>query len=433
MEDKGKPQDIATQTEIPVSSIASKNAESVSFVNLVIKNKVLLGLVVAVIVIFILGGTLVQNYLINSKAQKFVNDGKSAVVKGDYKKAQDDYKQALAIKKNDPEILAHLIDAFSIEGNQKGQEDQSLKSSQPYIDEALKTGQNDVAALLAIGYAYETAGEYQKALESYYRAIKLDPKSADAWFHYGHAKEFLGQKDDAKKAYDTAYSLNPKNPSVLMVRANNLFSQGKKEEAFQAFKLASDTKDMNPTLKAEALTGAALVRGEQDNYSHVLEARDIAKEAANADPNFSPALATYGYYLFLTTRGEDLDTSYSYVKKAIEKNYKITRNYILLGQIFRAEKDYDGAISIINEAIKRAEVDNTILSPADRTLAKGDYTYELAKTYSMSKVGLDSFSLIKNAISLNPNVRKFIANDYKSNGIFNELSGNSEFLKLIGS
>ncbi len=394
------------------------------------KKKVLIVLVIVILLVLVGFEFIIGSKHQNSKVTKLIENSKIAVIKGDYKTAQANYNQALKIDKKNSQALSGMIDAISLEGNKTGNEFDSFKLSQPYIDEALKDNGGDTDVLVSVGYAYETEGDYQTALKYYEKAIKADSKSASAWFHRGHVLEFLGEKDKADLDYEKAFELDPNNPQVLMVHGNILLSQANFQASYESFKKASQQPLIDNQTKAEALTAASFVRRSYDNFEHMTDALALSKQAVETDPTFSPALGTHGYNLILikkTQEGKEL------IQEAIKANPRITRNYYYMGITLRGEGDYEGALQYLNTAISKAEDDNTVFSREDRAALKGTYTYELAKTYTIAGIQTDTYSLLARAVELNPNMKSQIKADYEKIGFFKELSNNQQFLTMINS
>jgi len=370
----------------------------------------------------------------NMKPQKqnsadLVNQAKVEANSGNYKQAEADLSQALKLKPGDPAILSPLIQSFAEEGNETGSESNSLIQAIPYINQALKSNSTNPEILIAVGFAYETAGQYNTA-ESYYKKVTtIDPNSADTWFHLGHIEEFLGNRQEANADYNKAYGLDPNNPNVLIVRGNMLVSQGNQQAAFESFQKAATEPGINNQTKAEALTGASLVRRSQNNFEYMSDALSISQQAVDSDPNSSTALGTYGYNLVLSGNSSE---GINYLQKAIAANPKITRNYFQLALVLKMDNNDPEAINYLKQAISYAENDNTLLSQKDRQAAKADYTYELAIIYDESGSSQNILPLLTDALTQNPSLVQDAKINFDKNGLFKSLASNQEFLKLIG-
>ena len=64
------------------------------------------------------------------------------------------------------------------------------------------------------GIEYFSLSQYEKAIKSYDKAIRLNPKTANAYNKRGVAYQALGQYDKAIQDYDEAIRLHPENASA---------------------------------------------------------------------------------------------------------------------------------------------------------------------------------------------------------------------------
>jgi len=74
------------------------------------------------------------------------------------------------------------------------------------------------------------AGQYQRALELFTQAQRLDPGGAKPHYYVGGALEKLDRPDSARVEYDTAIRIDPKYVDALTGLGKLLRKQGKKEE-----------------------------------------------------------------------------------------------------------------------------------------------------------------------------------------------------------
>ncbi|HVZ12115.1 MAG TPA: tetratricopeptide repeat protein [Patescibacteria group bacterium] len=418
---------VSSATEIPISDLKrSANSSKIPFD--ISKVRVKTAAIGLIVVLAVLGGIFVVSKFFAKSTKKTVINAQQATYEGKYTDAKKLYQEELTKKKNDPEALAGLINTISLDGNQSGTEKKALAESQQYINTALSTSPNNVNVLIAAGYAYETAGDYQKAYEYYSKATSVNPKSSDAWFHLGHASQFLGKDDEAKKDFDTAYSLDKNNPAVLMELANESYSANKLEDAFQYFKKASEIPSQTLQSKTEALVGAATVRGLQDNYQHIDESVSLAELAVRLNPTYSPALAIYGYDLYLIGNKAD---GVKYLKRATVLNPRVSKTYYILGLIYRKTNDNSNAIDSFKKAVATADDDNTMYTVQDRNTMKGYYEYDLARTYDLVGVKDGVVDLISDSVRINPTIKPLVAEDVNQKGYFKNLTSDLKTKSLL--
>ncbi|MDH4080330.1 MAG: tetratricopeptide repeat protein [Nitrospira sp.] len=57
-------------------------------------------------------------------------------------------------------------------------------------------------------------GKIEVAIEGFQKAIKADPKSAEAQYNLGLSFDRMGKHDEAKEAFKEATALSPTNPAI---------------------------------------------------------------------------------------------------------------------------------------------------------------------------------------------------------------------------
>ncbi len=431
--DQDQPKNVASETEIPVES-ATKEKSKLPLPNV---NKKILAVGALVLVLLLIGIFLVffannkpsseKEMIVNEYYQNAENESKA----GNYTEAQKQIESGLKIDGNNTNLLSSMINLKAAEGNRTGKETESLKEAQKYIDKALDVDPENLNVLTAVGYAYEAAGDYNLALKYYTEATKLFPESDRAWFSHGHVLQFLGKNDEAYVSYEKAYALDPDNAQILMVMGNKLVSENKLQEAFELFIKASEQEGISVDNKAEALTAAAIIRRDQDNYKYIFESLDLSEEAVKISPNFSPALAALGYTLSIVHEADD---AISYLKKAIAANPRIANNYYLLGVVYTEEvKNYSEAINYNKQALLHIANDNTILSSSDKDLVRGKFLTYQAMIYDQSGLQVDVMPILKQAIILNPAMRSKVSILFNDHSYFENLANNQEFITLINT
>ena len=65
-------------------------------------------------------------------------------------------------------------------------------------------------------------GSYEKAAESYARAVNLDPSLSQCWLNLGNSLYFLGRYQASLNAYDAVLKLDPQNANALAGKSQAL-------------------------------------------------------------------------------------------------------------------------------------------------------------------------------------------------------------------
>jgi lipoprotein NlpI len=181
-----------------------------------------------------------------------------------------------------------------------------------YCTQAIESGQLSGRGLAFAFYkranAYYEKGEYDRAIEDYDQAIRLNPKHPDAFSNRGVAYARKGDYDRAIENYNEAIRLNPKHAGALYGRGNAYRRKGDYDRAIE-------------------------------NYD---EAIQLSPKHANAFSNRGVAYA----------RKRDYDRAIENYDEAIRLNPKHVNAFYNRGNAYRHKGDYDRAIENYDEAIR---------------------------------------------------------------------------------
>ena len=93
----------------------------------------------------------------------------------------------------------------------------------------------EALAHFTLAFAQHEGHSLSKALESYKRAVEIDPAFVEAWNNLGAVHRQLGQFADALKSLEVAHTLDPDNLSAIYNQAVSLGQAKNKEKASQLF------------------------------------------------------------------------------------------------------------------------------------------------------------------------------------------------------
>jgi len=144
-----------------------------------------------------------------------------------------------------PDIISRLEDPASMQqpaarsNNRAGQAGagQPTASMEELVINLAKRMENDpnnVEGWKMLGRSYISLGRIQEALQTYEKAIKLDPKDVDLLMGYATTmamsrnNQFAGRPAEI---IDQAYQLAPKNPNVLWLKGNTHYQTGEFKQA----------------------------------------------------------------------------------------------------------------------------------------------------------------------------------------------------------
>ncbi|HEV2711207.1 MAG TPA: tetratricopeptide repeat protein [Edaphobacter sp.] len=195
-----------------------------------------------------------------------------AQASNDYSTAVNNYKQAIKLRPDIPELWANL---GLMQHEAKDYEDavQSfhqalrLKSSLyvpnlflgiddlrigkapeaiPYLLKAEKMSATDSLPPLTLGQAYSSLGKFLPAAHAYERALYLDPKKSSAWFGLGIVRLDQVEKDARRLAREDQNSAYAK-----ALYAESLVKQSRYKEAASSYKSALAITPQPPCIHAE--------------------------------------------------------------------------------------------------------------------------------------------------------------------------------------
>jgi tetratricopeptide (TPR) repeat protein len=115
------------------------------------------------------------------------------------------------------ETPQNLAVAFSHRGLAYGRKRQYDRAIQDF-DQAIRLNPNNAIAFSNRGAAYASKGQYDRAIQDFDQAIRLNPNNADAFSNRGAAYGRKGQPDRAIQDFDQAIRLNPNNADALRNR-----------------------------------------------------------------------------------------------------------------------------------------------------------------------------------------------------------------------
>ncbi len=105
-----------------------------------------------------------------------------------------------------------------------------------FYNQTLQYAPNSYRVVNNLGMAYDDAGDHQKAMESYQRAIAIDPSVQVAYHNLGNAYKTLGQFDLAIQNFETALSKDSNFFYSYNALAGLFLDQNKPQEAIAELK-----------------------------------------------------------------------------------------------------------------------------------------------------------------------------------------------------
>lgn len=162
---------------------------------------------------------------------------------GDYAEAIQSFQQAIRLK---PSLYVPNL-FLGVDYVQTGQAREAI----PLLIKAEKMNAGDALPPLTLGRAYASLNDHAAAIREFRRAIRIDPKQSSAWFDLG-ISQLDEVEQDARALTSQMTSQHADSPYAQALFAESLVEQSRYKEAADLYKsiLASDNQP--PCMKSEA-------------------------------------------------------------------------------------------------------------------------------------------------------------------------------------
>lgn len=158
--------------------------------------------------------------------------GQAYAKKGDYPKAEQEYKRITQLKPDHPLGWNDLAEVYAAEGK-------FPESAAAWVQVAELSKNNGAFAWFNVGQTYSHIDKQDDAIKAYQKAIALSPNSAELWGAMGFAQLKARQNEQAVASLEHAVKLQPGSPDLRLILGNAYLEVGKQQEAQEQFFQAS--------------------------------------------------------------------------------------------------------------------------------------------------------------------------------------------------
>ncbi|MCB8764119.1 tetratricopeptide repeat protein [Planktothrix agardhii] len=230
--------------------------------------------------------------------------------------------------------------------------------------------------------AYCALKEWDQAIATCQKALKLQPDLAEAYKIQGNALQILGEMSAAIRCYSKALEIQPQYPEVY-ANLGSLYAQEERlEKAASYYQQAVSLKpDFAGVYRnyAKVLTQM----GQLESASQCLEkAYSLEPEKATAEEHFN-----LGNTRFKQGRFDEAIASY---QKALQLNPQLAGVYYQLGQLYQAQGEIESAISAYQKALE--------LEPS-----RLEFYYGFADLFGYQERWDDAIRVYNKILELDPN------------------------------
>lgn len=197
-----------------------------------------------------------------------------------------------------------------------------------------------VGNLIIKGNILNNEKNYEKALEQFDEAIKINPINAPAWEGRAEALGGLGSYNESIQAFNTALIIDPNNSAAWTNKGLVLEKLGKNKLAIEHFRKA---------ISIERRSSAAWINLgknflDQGNIDAAIEAND---NATKIDPGNVIAWNNKGYALLLAGRYNESIEAYD---NATDRNQKFALAWTSKGYCYLNISNYNKSLEALNIA-----------------------------------------------------------------------------------
>jgi len=239
------------------------------------------------------------------------------------------------MKKQDPnqEHLQSIISLFT-----QGQLQQALSES----SQLLERFPNSVVLYNIAGACNAGLMQFDAAIRSYKKALKINPVYADAYSNMGNALKGKGDLEEAIQSYKQALKIKPDYAQAYNNMGNALKDKGDLEEAIQSYKQALKIKP--DYAQAYSNMGNAL-----KSQGDVEAAIDSFKQALKIKPDYAQAFNNMGNAL--SEKG-DLEAAINSYKQALKIKPDYVQAYNNIAIALKDKGDLEAAIDSYKQVLK---------------------------------------------------------------------------------
>jgi tetratricopeptide (TPR) repeat protein len=192
------------------------------------------------------------------------------------------------------------------------------------------------------GLIHAQAGRWKEAEASFSKAVKFDPKDADAYVQLGHVYQRLQRYGDAVTAYRQATTLRPDNLEAFLSLGDASMRVRDYAGATNAYRTATELDPKNP----EAFKSLGIAYRADKKYP---DAKQAFQKARQLNPQDADIYSHIG--ILELVRKNYLLAELSF-KRAVLVNPKSMPAYLGLGEACFEQGRYEKAVEAFNQALQ---------------------------------------------------------------------------------
>jgi predicted TPR repeat methyltransferase len=246
------------------------------------------------------------------------------------------------------EALSQHLDVEHQDPGPKGSQDLNKLLEEQKFDDAIKmclslteTYPSSVVLNITLGKGYFELGQIEPAIESFQKAIEINPKCAEAYFYIGMLLKEKGEPKAAIEHYQTVIEIDPNSAAAYNNMAVVLRDIGNPDSAINNLKQALI---FDPNC-AETYNNMGNSFSDKGNHEAAIE---NYQQAIKINPDHADAFANLG---FSQKDSGDLNAAIKSYEKAIDLKPNYIVSHFNMGMALRDLGNQDGAIESYKRAI----------------------------------------------------------------------------------
>ncbi len=264
----------------------------------------------------------------------FAGVGEYFLNRGEIDKAVEAFREAALMDEKNIAARQGFSEALTQKGNSLLEADDQVKA-RSYFLEAIKYNELNAGAFAGLGEVYDLTNENDKALDSYKKAIALDPSLTEIYGSLGILYYQKGEISEADSYITKALETSGDNAETQFFVGLVRFKQNRLPDAIKAFQTAVK---LDPDYSE-----AYYYLGESyDQSGKNAEAIAAYKEAVRINPKYVEAWFDLGVAY---NNGEKYEEAVTAYKEAIKLRNSFGEAYSNLGDVYRQLNKFDEAVS----------------------------------------------------------------------------------------
>ncbi len=247
-----------------------------------------------------------------------------------FSRAEDLFKQALAGKPDDLDLLLGLGTLYEYSDNKNG--------GGAVFRRALEIDPDNVRARVSLGAMYALDGEYEAAMTEYQRAKAVEPGGENPHQRLGRDYYYEGMVEEAATEFGIASREEPDEPAAYFYLLDSLRRLGR----------ADETIDVYSDIRTRFGGDPELTSGFFEHFNMQAEAITALEELARRRPDDPETLLRLSRMYREAGRKRDAAAT---AERAALKDREDPQPLVLLGEIYLELEDYTRAVDRCRRAI----------------------------------------------------------------------------------